>query len=94
MKRIIANYYLFITLAAIAQAIFVVCSGNISIAENLELKRLQADNHVIENRIRALQDQISAHTSSADLETQTEFIAYVPIAEYTTISQQNLASLP
>lgn len=94
MKRLVANYYLFVMLGLIAQALFVVFSGNVSIASNLQLKKLQAENDAIDVRISLLQDQISSNNSSYNLTSQTEFTDYAPIADRTVVHSQSVASLP
>lgn len=94
MNKIIANYYLFVILALVVQAIFVVFSGNISIADTLATKTIQAENQVISDRIRVLEDKISEHTSSYSLNAQANLEGYQPIAERLTIASDHVASLP
>ncbi|MDO5561481.1 MAG: hypothetical protein Q4G02_01775 [bacterium] len=94
MKKIIANYYLLAICGLIVQAVLVVFSGNVSIATNLEIKKVQADNQEITNRLRILEDEISGNTSAYQLTTENEFADLVPIDKREVVSHKNLASLP
>lgn len=93
MQKLIINYYIFAILGLIAQAIFVVFSSNISIATNLEIKSLQAENQLVNDQIRVLEDKISSNNSSYNLISQAEFNDYVPITKRTLVSSRSLASL-
>lgn len=94
MKKIIANYYLLAVCGLIVQAVLVVFSGNVSIATNLEIKKIQTDNQAITNRLRILEDEISGNTSTYQLAMENEFADLVPIDKREIISNKNLASLP
>lgn len=94
MKKLIANYYLLAIGGLLVQAVLVVFSGNVSIATNLEIKKIQADNQTITNRLRILEDEISSNTSAYQLSTSHEFADLVPIDEREVVGNKNLASLP
>ncbi len=93
MKKILINYYLLATLALIAQAIFVVYSGNIAIATNLEITSLQAENDAINENIRLLQDKISYNNSSHALAETADYGQFVPIQDRLLVAPRSLASL-
>lgn len=93
MQKLIVNYYIFAVLGLMMQAVFVVFSSNISIATNLEIKTLQAQNQTVNDKIRILQDKISSNNSSYNLTSQAEFADYVPIAKRTSVNLRSLASL-
>ncbi len=94
MKKLTINYYLILILGLIIQAVFVVFSGNISIAASLETKALQAENQAITSRLYLLEDKISTYNSSYHLNSVADLSLYEPINKRITIASKNLASLP
>jgi len=92
MKKIIINFYLITVLALIAQAIFVVSSGNLTIADSLQVKQLQAENSKLTEEIAVLEGKIvqaqTVKTATANLENNE----FVSIDNRETITNKMLAA--
>ena len=94
MKKLIFNFYLLVILALIAQAIFVVFTSNTTIADSLKVKKIQAENQQINDRLSVLEDKITQSQAINHLTGQAVNQDFVSIDKRQLVAKQTLASLP